>query len=114
RSEAAEALSALLAEDSELPEAIDRDALLQQVVDEAVGLGPLEPLLADPGVSEIMVNAQEEIYVERAGRLQRLDMSFSSEQAVLAIIDRIVAPLGRRIVESSPMVVARLRDGSRV
>ena len=114
RSEAAEALSALLAEDSELPEAIDRDALLQQVVDEAVGLGPLEPLLVDPGVSEIMVNAQEEIYVERAGRLQRLDMSFSSEQAVLAIIERIVAPLGRRIDESSPMVDARLRDGSRV
>lgn len=114
RSEAKEALSAILAEDPELPETIDRNELLEQVVDEAVGLGPLEPLLADPSVSEIMVNSHEEIYVERAGRLRRLDMSFSSQQAVLAIIDRIVAPLGRRVDESSPMVDARLPDGSRV
>lgn len=114
RSEAETALSALLADDPDLPEDVDREMLLRQVVDEAVGLGPLESLLADPSVSEIMVNSHEDIYVERAGRLQHLDMSFSSDQAVLAIIDRVVAPLGRRVDESSPMVDARLRDGSRV
>lgn len=114
RHEATEALSALLAGDEALPPEIDREAVLRQVVDEAVGLGPLEPLLADRSVSEIMVNSHEEIYVERAGRLQRHQTGFSSEQAVVAIIDRIVAPLGRRVDEASPMVDARLRDGSRV
>lgn len=114
RSEAGAALSAILAEDPDFPAEMDRDAVLQQVVDEAVGLGPLERLLADPEVSEIMVNSHEKIYVERGGKLQRLDLGFSSEHAVLAVIDRIVAPLGRRVDESSPMVDARLRDGSRV
>lgn len=114
RSEAASVLSGILDTDQQLPAGIDRGAMLQQVVDEAVGLGPLEPLLADRSVSEIMVNAHEEIYVERAGKLVRHDVSFSSDQAVVAIIDRIVAPLGRRVDESSPMVDARLKDGSRV
>ncbi len=114
RREATEALSAILADDADLPDDVDREVILRQVVDEAVGLGPLEPLLADRSVSEIMVNSPEEIYVERAGRLQRHDTRFSSEQAVVAIIDRIVAPLGRRVDEASPMVDARLRDGSRV
>lgn len=114
RSEAGEKLSAILADDPELPDGIDRETILQQVVDEAIGLGPLERLLADPSVSEIMVNSHDEIYVERGGRLQHLEVGFSSEQAVLAVIDRIVAPLGRRVDESSPMVDARLRDGSRV
>lgn len=114
KSEAADVLARILANDDQLPATFDRNQVLQQVVDEAVGLGPLEPLLADRSVTEIMVNAHEEIYVERAGRLVRHDSGFSSEQAVVAIIDRIVAPLGRRIDESSPMVDARLRDGSRV
>src|SRR5690606_19278160 len=114
RSEAASVLSGILDTDQQLPAGIDRGAMLRQVVDEAVGLGPLEPLLADRSVSEIMVNAHEEIYVERAGKLVRHDVSFSSDQAVVAIIDRIVAPLGRRVDESSPMVDARLKDGSRV
>ena len=114
RSEAGAALSAILADDPELPDEVERETILQQVVDEAVGLGPLERLLADPQVSEIMVNSPEDIYVERGGRLEQLDLNFSSEQAVLAVIDRIVAPLGRRVDESSPMVDARLRDGSRV
>lgn len=114
RNEAAAALSAILADDEELPAGIDREELLAQVVDEAVGLGPLEPLLADPDVSEIMVNSCEDIYVERGGRLHKSQASFSSEQAVRSIIDRIVAPLGRRVDESSPMVDARLKDGSRL
>jgi len=114
RSKAAEVLSDLILADRELPDAVDRQALLQDVVNEAVGLGPLEPLLGDPRISEIMVNRHDEIYVESSGRLHRHPMVFSSEQAVLGVIDRIVSPLGRRIDESSPMVDARLRDGSRV
>ncbi|MGL4101637.1 ATPase, T2SS/T4P/T4SS family, partial [Staphylococcus epidermidis] len=78
---------------------------------EAVGLGPLEELLADETVSEIMVNRFDEIYVERAGRLQKHALSFTSDRAVMGVIERIVAPLGRRIDESSPMVDARLKDG---
>mgnify|MGYP001036176938 CR=1 FL=1 len=114
RSEATAALSHIIRDDRELPEGVDRQGLLQEVVDEAVGLGPLEPLLDDPEISEIMVNRHDEIYVESAGRLRRHRMAFSSEQAVLGVIERIVSPLGRRIDESSPMVDARLRDGSRV
>ena len=114
RAEAAGVLSVILEKDQQLPVHIKRAEMLRQVVDEAVGLGPLEPLLADKGVSEIMVNSHEEIYVEKQGRLLRHESGFSSEQAVVAIIDRIVAPLGRRVDESSPMVDARLKDGSRV
>lgn len=114
RAEAAAVLAGLIEADETFPPALDREALVQELVDEAVGLGPLEPLLADPGVTEIMVNRYDEIFVERGGRLIRTAARFSSEQAVLGIIDRIVAPLGRRIDESAPMVDARLRDGSRV
>ncbi|HEU0231176.1 MAG TPA: ATPase, T2SS/T4P/T4SS family [Burkholderiaceae bacterium] len=114
REQAREALAAILASDTELPKSMDQTELLSEVLDEAVGLGPLEPLLADPGISEIMVNRHDEIFVERAGALVRHDSGFSSEQAVLGVIERIVSPLGRRIDESSPMVDARLRDGSRV
>lgn len=84
------------------------------VLNEAVGLGPLEELLADKNVSEIMVNSSREIYVERNGRITLSSSIFSSDQAVLDIIERIVSPIGRRIDESSPMVDARLKDGSRV
>jgi pilus assembly protein CpaF len=101
-------------QESELPLAIDRSLLSKQVLDEAVGLGPLEELLADDSVSEIMVNRYDQIYVERHGRLQHHPLSFTSDRAVLGVIERIVAPLGRRIDESSPMVDARLLDGSRV
>lgn len=114
RSEATAVLAGIIAQEGMLPPGISHAEILQQVVDEAVGLGPLEPLLADRDVTEIMVNFHEEIYVERAGRLTRHEGAFSSEQAVVAIIDRIVAPLGRRVDEASPMVDARLRDGSRV
>ena len=104
----------LLELETEIPQELDRVLLCKQVLDEAVGLGPLEELLADDGVSEIMVNRFDEIYVERGGRLQRHPLTFTSDRAVLGVIERIVAPLGRRIDESSPMVDARLKDGSRV
>ena len=97
-----------------LPANISTDVLRKIVLDEAVGLGPLEDLLADKSVSEIMVNAHNDIYVERAGRLERTPINFSSNAAVLSTIERIISPLGRRIDESSPMVDARLKDGSRV
>lgn len=114
RAEAASVLAGIVASDDLIPETLDRAVLLRTVVDEAVGLGPLEPLLADPRVTEIMVNRHDEIFIETAGRLQRYSGGFSSEQAVLGVLERIVSPLGRRIDESSPMVDARLRDGSRV
>lgn len=114
RAEAQEALSALLASDDELPESLDRQQLMHDVLNEAIGLGPLEALLADHAVTEIMVNRHDQIYVESHGRIHPSPVVFSSEQAVLRIIERIVAPLGRRIDESSPMVDARLHDGSRV
>ncbi|WP_339079561.1 ATPase, T2SS/T4P/T4SS family [Pseudomonas sp. TMP9] len=97
-----------------LPANLSREILHKIVINEAVGLGPLEDLLADPSVSEIMVNRHDDIYVERSGRLERTGISFSSDSAVLSTIERIISPLGRRIDESSPMVDARLKDGSRV
>src|SRR6266478_7592692 len=92
----------------------DREELVQDVLNEALGLGPLETYLADETVSEIMVNSPTQVYVERAGRLERVEKAFSSPQAVLGVLERIVAPLGRHIDESSPLVDARLPDGSRV
>lgn len=111
--------SALIAEiirelGTELPRELDPALLSRQVLDEAIGLGPLEELLADDSISEIMVNRYDQIYVERNGRLQRHPLTFTGDRAVLGVIERIVAPLGRRIDESSPMVDARLKDGSRV
>ncbi len=103
-----------LGREGQLPPEIDRRQLLTDVVNEALGLGSLETLLADDGVTEIMVNHAAQIYVERQGKLVLSDECFSSDQAVLGIIERIVAPIGRRIDESSPLVDARLKDGSRV
>ncbi|MCB1742961.1 MAG: CpaF family protein, partial [Gammaproteobacteria bacterium] len=100
--------------EDQLPPDLDRALLRKHVLDEAVGLGPLEELLADESVTEIMVNAFDDIYVEKAGRLGKSEVTFSSNDAVMSAIERIVAPLGRRIDESSPMVDARLKDGSRV
>jgi pilus assembly protein CpaF len=98
----------------ELDAHLDRESLVQDVLNEALGLGPLELYLADDSVSEIMVNSPTQVYVEREGKLQRVEKAFSSSQAVLGVIERIVAPLGRHIDESSPLVDARLADGSRV
>jgi len=97
-----------------LPAEPERSRLAKEVLDEAVGLGPLEDLLAEDAVSEIMVNRHDEIFVERRGVLQRSPITFTDDRAVRSVIERIVAPLGRRIDESSPMVDARLTDGSRV
>ena len=100
---------------SDFPAAtLDRAVLIRQVVAEAVGLGPLEPLLARDDISEIMVNCAREIFFECAGRITRSDVEYTDDKSVQATIERIVAPLGRRIDESSPMVDARLKDGSRV
>jgi len=93
---------------------IDRKLLVKEILDEALGLGPLEVLLSDKSVSEIMVNARDQIYVERGGKLMPTPYRFASESQLLRIIERIVSPIGRRIDESSPMVDARLADGSRV
>jgi len=98
----------------ELDAHLDRDELVSDVLNEALGLGPLEIYLADDSVSEVMVNAPSEVYVERSGRLERAPKGFSSPRAVLGAIERIVAPLGRHVDESSPLVDARLPDGSRV
>ena len=100
--------------DARIAPGVDRDALVGELVDEALGLGPLEQFIADPAVSEIMVVDPETIYVERGGRLVRADARFTDDERVRAVIERIVTPLGRRIDESSPLVDARLRDGSRV
>ena len=98
----------------QVPDKFDKQRLHKDVLDEALGLGPLEDLLADPAISEIMVNCKDQIYCERSGKLTLTDKRFISESHVRSVIDRIVAPLGRRIDESSPMVDARLKDGSRV
>ncbi len=97
-----------------IPEGITKEELQRQVVAEAVGLGALEPLLDDEDVTEVMVNGPDQIYVEKKGRIELAESRFTSVHSLLAVIDRIVSPLGRRIDESSPMVDARLQDGSRV
>jgi pilus assembly protein CpaF len=101
------------AEAAPLPEA-DREALCERVVLLARGLGPLEPLLSDPSVDEVMVNGPEAVYVERHGQLERTTVSFTGEAELLHAIERILAPLGRRVDEASPLCDARLPDGSRV
>ncbi len=91
-----------------------RQRLVKQVADEILGLGPLEPLLADTSISDILVNSHDTVYIERRGRLELTDVKFQDDRHLLHIIDRIVSSVGRRIDESSPMVDARLKDGSRV
>lgn len=92
----------------------DKEILLTRIIDESIGYGPLEPLLNDPTVTEILINGPKEIYIEKLGKLQLTAVTFKDDAHVRHVIDRIVAPLGRRIDESSPMVDARLPDGSRV
>lgn len=92
----------------------ERGRLFEQISAEILGLGPLQPLLEDESVTEIMVNGAKNIYIERKGKIHRVPVTFESNDHVMRIIDRIVAPLGRRIDESSPYVDARLADGSRV
>jgi pilus assembly protein CpaF len=116
------------AHSEELPEAVaglvEREAavlsppararIADLILRDTVGLGPLEDLMADPRVEEVMVNGPDEVYIERAGRIERTEVSFASERALRDVIERIMTPLGRRVDELSPMVDARLDDGSRV
>ncbi len=117
RKRAEEALAGIVErmdEVGEIPRELDRNRLRRDVLHEALGLGPLDELLGDDDVSEIMVNGAGAIWVERAGKLFRTELQFSSDAAVQAVIERIVAPVGRRIDEAQPLVDARLPDGSRV
>jgi pilus assembly protein CpaF len=104
-----------LVKDESIPMTIvERERLIEEVLDEVFGLGPLEPLLKDPGISDIMVNGFDSVYVERNGRLVETNIRFKDQAHLRMIIDRIVSNIGRRIDDSSPIVDARLQDGSRV
>jgi pilus assembly protein CpaF len=92
----------------------ERVRMLEQITDEIIGLGPMEPLLRDESISEVMVNGPRQVYIERSGRLELTNVVFQNDDHVMRIIDRIISPIGRRVDESSPMVDARLTDGSRV
>lgn len=109
-----EMVDQVLAEASRTYTRAEREAIVAAARDEAGGYGPLDPLLRDPGVTEIMVNAPGEVYVERDGRIQRTPVRFRDQAHVLQVVERILAPLGRRVDESSPMVDARLPSGARV
>jgi pilus assembly protein CpaF len=104
----------LLAQESAPLNFEEREELVKQVLDEIFGLGPLEPLIQDPEVSDILVNTYKQVYVEKFGKLQATDVRFQDDRHLLQVIDRIVSAVGRRIDDSSPMVDARLPDGSRV
>ena len=104
----------ILMEESIVLSRQEKSRLFEQIVAEIIGFGPLQPLLEDASVTEVMVNGAKNIYVERGGKLIRVPVTFESDEHVMRIIDRIVSPLGRRIDESSPYVDARLPDGSRV
>ena len=92
----------------------EREQILSDILDEVFGLGPLEPLLRDPNINDILVNTYKQVYVERAGQLQKVATSFQDDRHLMRVIDRIVRAVGRRVDDSSPMVDARLADGSRV
>src|SRR6266699_2888114 len=92
----------------------ERDTLFGELIDEVFGLGPLEPLLRDPSISDILVNTYKHVFVERGGLLERVPTTFQDDRHLLRVIDRIVSGVGRRVDDSSPMVDARLLDGSRV
>jgi pilus assembly protein CpaF len=104
----------LLSEDAAPLSRMQRRLIVARIEDEVMGLGPLEPLLADPSISDILVNGADTIYIERRGKLELTNAQFTNEAHLLNTIDRIVSAVGRRIDESSPMVDARLADGSRV
>lgn len=117
RAECRELLIEVLRQDAReagTPGLADQERFVERVIAESVGLGPLEELFADPEISEIMVNRHDQIFVEKGGLCEQSQMRFSSEESVRAVIDRIVSPIGRRIDDASPMVDARLADGSRV
>src|SRR3984957_16346719 len=108
------AITDILSEDGRLLTETDRDRLVQEIKNELLGLGPLEPLLRDEAVTDIMVNGAHQVYVEKGGKLHLTDVQFYDDQHVMLIIDRIVSRVGRRVDEASPQVDARLPDGSRI
>ena len=114
RGEVRQALVSLMEGESTLLSAADRQQVIDEVLDEVFGLGPLEPLLDDPTISDILVNTHKQVYVERRGQLELTSVRFRDDSHLLRIIDKIVSQVGRRIDESTPMVDARLADGSRV
>src|SRR6478609_8500370 len=107
-------LSGLVAEESIPISLTEREMLFAEIIDDVFGLGPLEPLLRDPTINDILVNTYKHVFVERAGILERVPATFQDDRHLLRIIDRIVSSIGRRVDDSSPMVDARLQDGSRV
>jgi pilus assembly protein CpaF len=109
-----ELFDTVLSEEGIILSRAERQRLFEQIVAEILGFGPLEPLLRDPSITEIMVNGPKNVYIERGGKIERAPASFENNDHVMRIIDRIVAPLGRRVDETSPTVDARLPDGSRV
>jgi pilus assembly protein CpaF len=109
-----ELFDAVLSEEGIILSRAERQRLFEQIVAEILGYGPLEPLLKDPSITEIMVNGPKNVYIERSGKIERAPVGFEDDDHVMRIIDRIVAPLGRRVDEASPYVDARLPDGSRV
>jgi pilus assembly protein CpaF len=114
RSEVRQALLALIDGEPTLLSSTEKQQICDEVLDEVFGLGPLEPLLKDPTISDILVNTSKHVYVERRGLLELTNVAFRDDQHLLRIIDKIVSQVGRRIDESTPMVDARLSDGSRV
>src|SRR3954470_14514052 len=114
RKEVRRAAEELSAQGPELLNYSEREKLVNEVLDETFGLGPLEILMRDPTISDILVNGPKTVYVERAGRLHRSEVVFNDEKHLLQIVQRIVSRIGRRVDETSPMVDARLPDGSRV
>jgi pilus assembly protein CpaF len=103
----------LLAEENAPLSLSERDVLFGELVDEVFGLGPLEPLLRDPTINDILVNTYKNVFVERKGKIERVQASFQDDRHLMRVIDRIVSGVGRRVDDSSPMVDARLTDGSR-
>ena len=114
RREVAQILEGIVVGESTPMNLQERERLAQEVLDEVFGLGPLEPLLADPSISDILVNTYKRVYIERRGMLELTPVQFRDDVHLMGIIDRIVSAIGRRVDESSPMVDARLADGSRV
>ncbi|MEW5979821.1 MAG: CpaF family protein [Acidobacteriota bacterium] len=107
-------VESLLIEETTPLSLLEREKLVNEVLDEVLGLGPLEPLLKDPTISDILVNTHKRVYIERKGKLEPTDIVFKDDAHLMQVIDKIVSAVGRRVDESSPMVDARLPDGSRV
>jgi len=114
RSEVRQALISLIDSEPTLLSSLEKQQICDEVLDEVFGLGPLEPLLQDPSISDILVNTHKQVYIERKGLLELTTVTFRDAQHLLRIIDKIVSQVGRRVDESNPMVDARLSDGSRV